>query len=225
MGADSAAAPPGKGEPVGPAATDAAMEQRSEQAAVEEAEKDRRDRTQAEAATVVDRSLRAALAALRDGDLTVAARSVDAAAEAAGEDSDLSSRCDRWRLLVAYAGDLEAHRRRASESAAKGREYVIGDRTIGIVELTPQAFVYKEAGRLVRGPRRDLPKPIERAILRDWFAADGRVANHIFLGVDRLLDREPDLERVRADWETALRGEPATKPLLPLLDDPAVTGS
>jgi hypothetical protein len=188
------------------------------------ADEERRARLRAEAAPIVEKSLRAVLAALRDDDQAAARREVDAAVTAAGEDPELTTRCERWRLLVNYAKELETFRRQASESAAQGREYDIGGRIIGIVELTPQAYAYKEAGRIARGARSDLPKPIERAILREWFAADGRAANHIFLGVDQLLDPKPDMQKVRAEWETALRGEPATRPLMPLLDDPAIAG-
>ena len=172
------------------------------------------------AATEVERALRATLAALRRGDLAAARRAVDAADSAVGEDAALRSRTDRWLLLVDYAGKLETYRLQAAESAAKGREYEIDGRTIGIVELTPTSFAYKADGGTERGLRSELPRPIERAILAAWFAGDGRAANHIFLGIDRLLETRADLAAVRTEWETALRGEPATAPLMPLLDDP-----
>jgi len=172
------------------------------------------------AAATVDRGLRATLAALRRGDLTAARRAVDAADSAVGDDPALRSRTDRWILLVDYAGKLETYRGQADESASKGREYEIDGRTIGIVELTPTTYAYKAAGKIERGPRNELPRPIQRAILAAWFAGDGRAANHIFLGIDRLLEPRPDLAAVRTEWETALRGEPATAPLMPLLEDP-----
>jgi hypothetical protein len=168
----------------------------------------------------VDRALAATLAALRRSDGPAARESVDTASDAVGDDAALRSRVDRWRLLVDYAAQLDTHRRQASASAAKGREYEIGGRTIGIVELTPESYAYKAAGTIKRGPRTALPRPIERAILEAWFAGDGRAANHIFLGIDRLLEPRPDLAGVRREWDTALRGEPATAPLMPLLEDP-----
>lgn len=177
------------------------------------------------ATAAVDRSLKATLAALRRGDGPAARRAVDAADSAAGDEAALRSRVDRWVLLVKYAGDLETHRRRADESAAKGREYDIQGRVIGIVELTPETFAYKAAGRIERGPRHELPRAIQRAILAAWFAGDGRPANHIFLGIDRLLEPHADLAAVRQEWETALRGEPATAPLMPLLEDPLVVAA
>jgi hypothetical protein len=194
----------------------------AEAQAAERAEQERLERLRAEANEVVEKSLRGSLAALRDGDEAAARRALDAAVKAAGDDAELVSRCGRWRLLVNYAKELETFRRRASESAAEGREYVIGGRTIAIVELNPQTYAFKENGQTFRGARSDLPRAIDRAILREWFAGDGRAANHIFLGIDRLLDPQPDLQRVREEWETALRGEPATQGLMPLLDDPAI---
>jgi hypothetical protein len=188
-------------------------------AAEAESGRERADRERL-AAAAVDRALAATLAALRRSDGPAARESADAASDAVGDDAALRSRVDRWRLLVDYAAQLDTHRRQASASAAKGREYEIGGRTIGIVELTPESYAYKAAGTIKRGPRTALPRPIERAILEAWFAGDGRAANHIFLGIDRLLEPRPDLAGVRREWDTALRGEPATAPLMPLLEDP-----
>ena len=188
-------------------------------AAEAESGRERADRERL-AAAAVDRALAATLAALRRSDGPAARESVDTASDAVGDDAALRSRVDRWRLLVDYAAQLDTHRRQASASAAKGREYEIGGRTIGIVELTPESYAYKAAGTIKRGPRTALPRPIERAILEAWFAGDGRAANHIFLGIDRLLEPRPDLAGVRREWDTALRGEPATAPLMPLLEDP-----
>jgi hypothetical protein len=188
-------------------------------AAEAESGRERADRERL-ATAAVDRALAAALAALRRSDGPAARESVDTASDAVGDDAALRSRVDRWRLLVDYAAQLDTHRRQASASAAKGREYEIGGRTIGIVELTPESYAYKAAGTIKRGPRTALPRPIERAILEAWFAGDGRAANHIFLGIDRLLEPRPDLAGVRREWDTALRGEPATAPLMPLLEDP-----
>jgi hypothetical protein len=188
-------------------------------ASAAESGRERADRERL-AAAAVDRALAATLAALRRSDGPAARESVDTASDAVGDDAALRSRVDRWRLLVDYAAQLDTHRRQASASAAKGREYEIGGRTIGIVELTPESYAYKAAGTIKRGPRTALPRPIERAILEAWFAGDGRAANHIFLGIDRLLEPRPDLAGVRREWDTALRGEPATAPLMPLLEDP-----
>ncbi len=196
---------------------------RAEDPAAPEAEADRERVERGRLATAaVERALGATLAALRSGDLPAARQSANAADSAVGDDTALRDRTARWRLLVDYAAELENHRQQADASAAKGREYEIDGHIIGIVELTPETFAYKTAGRTTRGPRSALPRAIERAILADWFAGDGRAANHIFLGIDRLLEPRPDLAAVRGEWDTALRGEPATAPLMPLLDDPLV---
>ena len=145
------------------------------------------------------------------------------AEQASGDDGDLSLRVARWKLLAGYARQLAGYREQAFTAANEGREYTIDDRTIAIIEIGPEKFAYKEAGRIKRGPRASLPTAIQRAILRTWFEGDQRSANHIFLGVDRLLDDQPDLETVRQEWETALVGEPATASIMPLLDDPVIT--
>jgi hypothetical protein len=173
-------------------------------------------------AVAVERSLRDAHRALRDRDADAAARALDAAAAAADTDADLASRVERWRLLADYARQLVDHREQALADANRGREYQVGDRTIVIVEIDSRTVAYLEAGRTKRRPRKSLPRDIERAILTQWFATDGRAANHIFIGVDQLLDEHPNLADVRAEWQAALEGEPETTSLLPLLDDPIV---
>jgi hypothetical protein len=185
-------------------------------------EKARQD-SQSRADSAVDRGLTAAYAALRRGDRSGVEQGIAVAEQASGDDADLSLRVARWQLLADYARQLAGYREQAVASANQGREYTIDERTIAIIEIGPEKFAYKEAGRIKRGPRASLPKAIQRAILRAWFEGDQRAANHIFLGVDRLLDDQPDLETVRQEWETALAGEPATASIMPLLDDPVIT--
>ena len=191
----------------------------AEQAEQEKARQDSRSR----ADSAVDRGLTAAYAALRRGDRSGVEQGIAVAEQASGDDADLSLRVARWQLLADYARQLAGYREQAVASANQGREYTIEDRTIAIIEIGPEKFAYKEAGRIKRGPRTSLPKAIQRAMLRAWFEGDQRAANHIFLGVDRLLDDQPDLETVRHEWETALAGEPATASIMPLLDDPVIT--
>lgn len=176
------------------------------------------------AAAEVGRRLEAVATALRGHDHRAADAALAAATAAAGEHADLSTRVERWRLLAGYARDLDGLVAQALASANEGREYTIGDRTISIIEIGPKTFAYKEAGQIRRGPRASLPRPLERAILKAWFDADGRAANDIFVGVHRLLDASPDLARVRQDWQRAAEGEPAAKSVLPLLDDPGIGG-
>lgn len=191
----------------------------AEQAEQEKAREDSRSR----ADSAVDRGLTDAYAALRRGDRSGVEQGIAVAEQASGDDADLSLRVARWQLLADYARQLAGYREQAFASANQGREYTIDDRTIVIIEVGPETFAYKEAGRIKRGPRASLPKAIQRAILRAWFEGDQRAANHIFLGIDRLLDDQPDLETVRQEWETALAGEPATASIMPLLDDPVIT--
>ena len=191
----------------------------AEQAEQEKARQDSRSR----ADSAVDRGLTDAYAAIRRGDQSGVEQGIAVAEQASGDDADLSLRVARWQLLADYARQLAGYREQAVASANQGREYTIDERTIAIIEIGPEKFAYKEAGRIKRGPRASLPKAIQRAILRAWFEGDQRAANHIFLGVDRLLDDQPDLETVRQEWETALAGEPATASIMPLLDDPVIT--
>ena len=191
----------------------------AEQAEQEKARQDSRSR----ADSAVDRGLTDAYAALRRGDRSGVEQGIAVAEQASGDDGDLSLRVARWKLLAGYARQLAGYREQAFNAANEGREYTIDERTIAIIEIGPEKFAYKEAGRIKRGPRASLPTAIQRAILRTWFEGDQRSANHIFLGVDRLLDNQPDLETVRQEWETALVGEPATASIMPLLDDPVIT--
>lgn len=191
----------------------------AEQAEQEKARQDSRSR----ADSAVDRGLTAAYAALRRGDWSGVEQGIAVAEQASGDDADLRLRVARWQLLADYARQLVGYREQALAAANEGREYTIDERTIAIIEIGPEKFAYKEAGRIKRGPRASLPTAIQRAMLRAWFEGDQRSANHIFLGVDQLLDDQPDLETVRQEWETALGGEPATASIMPLLDDPVIT--
>ena len=196
--------------------TDRVQAEQAEQEKARQASRSRAD-------SAVDRGLTDAYAALRRGDRSGVEQGLAVAEQASGDDADLSLRVARWELLAGYAWQLAGYREQAFASANEGRDYTIDDRTIAIIEIGPEKFAYKEAGRIKRGPRASLPKAIQRAILRAWFEGDQRSANHIFLGVDRLLDDQPDLETVRQEWQTALVGEPATASIMPLLDDPVIT--
>ncbi|MFM8733820.1 MAG: hypothetical protein ACKOC8_01285 [Pirellulales bacterium] len=201
-----------------------AERQQAEESRRMKAEADRAEADRARAAAAVDRDLRDAYAAVRARDYARAAQTIGDAERKAGEDGDLATRCGRWRLLVDYAAQLADFEQKAIASANEGREYQIGDRLIAIVEITPKTFVYKERGQVKRGARSAMPKAIERAILKQWFAGAKNPANHIYLGIHRLLDDPPDLAKVRSEWETALAGEPATRSIMPLLEDPLLTG-
>lgn len=197
--------------------------QRAAEARRMEEEAARAEADRARNTAAVERDLRDAYAALRKRDYAAAAQTVGEAEKRAGDDGDLMTRCGRWRLLVDYAAQLAGFEQQALASANEGREYQIGDRLIAIVEINPKTYAYKERGQMKRGARSDMPKAIERAILRQWFAGANNPANHIYLGIHRLLDDPPALGEVRREWETALAGEPATRSIMPLLDDPILT--
>lgn len=168
----------------------------------------------------VDRRISEAATAFRGRDYESGTKALDQAD--AGDDADLATRVERWRLLLDYARQLDGHVGKAIAAANKGREYTIGDRAIVIIEIGPDGYAYKESGVIQRGPRANLPRVVERAILKAWYDGDPRPANGIFVGVHHLLDDDADLEKVRAAWEQALVGEPATASIMPLLDDPAL---
>ena len=170
----------------------------------------------------VDRRIADAAKAFRSRDDEAAKEALDEADEVAGDDADLTARVERWRLLLDYARQLDDHVGKAISAANEGREYTIGDRTIVIIEIGPDGYAYKESGAIQRGPRAGLSRVVERAILKAWYDGDPRPANGIFVGVHHLLDDDVDLGKVRAAWEQALVGEPATASIMPLLDDPVL---
>lgn len=185
----------------------------------------RADQHAGRAADAVVELIATAASGIRGGDTTAAHKALEAAAAAAGTDSDLTARVARWRLLVDYVTSLDGLVSSAIASANQGRDYTIGDRTISVIEIGPETYAFKEAGRIVRGPRASLPRVVERAILRSWCDGDPRPANGIYMGVHRLLDDQVDLAKVREEWLRALEGEPATAAIMPLLDDPLITPS
>ena len=170
----------------------------------------------------VERRIVDAARVFRSHDFEAASEALDEAEKGAGDDADQATRIERWRLLLDYARQLDDHVAKAIAAANQGREYTIGDRTIVIIEIGPKTYAYKESGVIKRGPRAGLPRVVERAILKAWYDGDPRPANGIFLGVHHLLDDDVDLGRVRAAWQQALVGEPATASIMPLLDDRAI---
>ena len=170
----------------------------------------------------MDRRIVEAAKAFRSHDYDAASEALDEAESFVGDDADLATRVERWRLLLDYARQLNDHVAKAIASANQGREYTIGDRTIVIIEIGAKTYAYKESGVIKRGPRASLPRVVERAILKAWYDGDRRPANGIFVGVHHLLDDDVNLDKVRTAWQQALVGEPATASIMPLLDDPAL---
>jgi len=170
----------------------------------------------------VDRRILDAAKAFRSHDYAAASDALDEAEDFSGDDAELATRVERWRLLLDYGRQLDDHVSKAIAAANEGREYTIGDRTIVIIEIGPKTYAYKESGAIARGPRASLPRAVERAILKAWYDGAPRAANGILVGVHHLLDDDVDLGKVRSAWQQALVGEPATASVMPLLDDPAL---
>jgi hypothetical protein len=177
----------------------------------------------ARAVAGVDQSLRAAYEAIRADDFDTADRQVAAAARLDADHDDLADRVTCWRQFARYARQAAGYREKALNAANAGGDYKVGNQMIAVVESTPQRFVYRKAGRNVPiSPRADVPGPIVTAILRAWFAADGRPANHIFLGAHLRARREPNVRLAAAEWNRAReRGEDVSN-LEPLLKDPII---
>lgn len=163
--------------------------------------------------------LRRVLAALQEDDFDAAEQAV-ASAEAAAETDEVFDRVSVWRQFTGLARQAAGYRDQALEATADGGEYEIDGRTISVVEVSDEKFVYKAAGQMNRLRRDQIPPAILLAILRRWFEADGRGANHIFLGVHLLTRAKPDVEGARREWETARRRGEDTTLLERLLDDP-----
>lgn len=174
----------------------------------------------ASVAARVDTSLRSALASLRRGDFDTAEREITAANRLAEADRSLADRTAGWLQLAAYARQFAAYRDKAL-LAAHGDCEVDGT-LISIVESTPVVFKYKAAGRMVRVPPAEVPRPIANAIARRWFAAKDQPGNHVFLGCDRILHDPPDVDGARQEWAVAKQGGENTTLLEPLLDDPLI---
>jgi hypothetical protein len=180
-------------------------------------------RARGRAVAGVDQSLRAAYEAIRADDFDTADRQVAAAVRLAANHDDLADRVTCWRQFARYARQAAGYREKALNAANAGGDYKVGNQMIAVVESTPQRFVYRAAGRNVPiSPRANVPGPVVTAILRAWFAADGRPANHVFLGTHLLARREPNTRLAAAEWNRAReRGEDVSN-LEPLLKDPII---
>ncbi len=175
------------------------------------------------AVAAVDQALRAAYEAIRADEFDTADRQVAGAVRLAADHDDLADRVTCWRQFARYARQAAGYREKALNAANAGGDYSVGNQMIAVVESTPQRFVYRKAGRNVPiSPRANVPGPIVTAILRAWFAADGRPGNHVFLGTHLLARREPNVRLAAAEWNRAReRGEDVSN-LEPLLKDPII---
>lgn len=170
-----------------------------------------------------------AFAAIRSQDFRGAKRALDGIVSRALDDQQATDRVQRWQQFVTYAQAYPDYRDKALASAAStAATYDFGGRQIGVVEITDDEFIYRDSrrpGRNLHAPRDAIPPDIEQGLVRAWFAADGRAANHLFLGAAALARREPDLGVARREWQAAAAGgEPDGRLLLGILEDPVVRG-
>lgn len=176
-------------------------------------------------AKAFDEAIRETYAALKDHRFAVADRAITRADQHVGDDLEAARRLERWRLLATYARQFVDFREQAFAAANAGREFEAGGVRFSIIEITPDLFISKSEGEIRRVPRADVDPMIEMAVIGTWFERDGRAANHLFLGAGWLCRERPNLRRARAEWQTAGDGGENVRPLLALLDDPAVRPS
>lgn len=170
----------------------------------------------------LEASLRDAHRALQREEFDTAERTIKAASSEVGDDVEANSRLERWRLFATYARGFVGYQEQAFEAATAGREYEADGRTFAVIEITPTMFIYKLAGKTERVPRDRVDPRIAMAIVESWFAADGRAANHLFLGAHWLCLDPPDTRRARGEWQIARDGGEQVGPLLMLVDDPVI---
>jgi hypothetical protein len=185
--------------------------------------KQRAEQEQRQMQEALEASLRDAYAALQRVEFDTADRAIATAEKRVGDDVEAATRLERWRLLATYAREFVGYRDQAFAAAnAAGRDYTVEGKTIAVIEITPELFIYKMAGRIERVSRERLDPRIELAVVETWFAADGRPANHLFLGAHWLCLDPPNLPRAKAAWRMAGDGGEQVEPLVALLDDPVI---
>lgn len=173
----------------------------------------------------LDASLRAAYASLRHQDFDAAAKEIDKAAKIAADDAAAKERVQLWERFATYARDFKGHLDKALDAKKDGGDFPYKDRVIGVVEVGPTVFKYRDEGETIRVPRNEIPDDIAIAIVTQWFAADGRAANDIFIGVRQLAKRKPNAAAARDAWQRAADGgESEGRALQALLGDPAIAG-
>ena len=158
----------------------------------------------AERRRAIDTLLTEAFTSLQAEEFDAADASIKKAYQTAGDDVEAATRAEAWRALATCARQFIGHRDEAFKAASAGREYEAGGKVFAIIEITPTLVVYKFEGRIVRVPREQLDPALAMAIVDKWFAADGRAANHLFLGARWLCDTPPNPRRARAEWRAGI---------------------
>jgi hypothetical protein len=180
------------------------------------------DQERARMQEALDKSLGDAFKALQRGEFDTADRAIAAAGNHVGDDVEAATRIERWRLLATYAREFTTFREQAIAAANAGREFQVDGKPFAVVEITPEMFIYKQAGKMERVPRERVDPRIELAVVEGWFEADGRAANHLFLGARWLCLDPPNPSRARAEWRIAGDGGEQVAPLNALLEDPVI---
>ncbi len=173
-------------------------------------------------AAAVNDTVDRAYQALQRQDFDTADRLLATAEKDVGDDVEAATRVQRWQLLAGYAREFTRFRGEAFAAANAGREYEVDGEVIAMIEITPDLFIYKQAGRIERVPRGEVDRRLEMAIVETWVAGDGRAANHLFLGAGWFCHDPPALRRARAEWQIAGAGGEQVAPLIALLDDPVL---
>ena len=180
------------------------------------------DQERARMQEAFDKSLGDAFKALQRGEFDTADRAIKAADSHVGDDVEAATRIERWRLLATYAREFTKFREQAIAAANAGREFQVDGKPFSVIEITPDMFIYKQAGKIERVPRERVDPRIELAVVEGWFEADGRAANHLFLGTRWLCLDPPNASRARAEWRKAGDGGEQVDPLNALLEDPVI---
>lgn len=200
----------------------AAEEARRREAMAAEAAKQATDEERLKMQAALDKALGEVFTALQRGEFDTADRTIKASEALVGDDVEAATRIERWRLLATYAREFTGFREQAIAAANAGRDYEVEGTRFAVIEITPELFVYKLAGKIERVPRERVNPKIELAVVEGWFAADGRAANHLFLGARWLCLDPPNLQRARREWQIAGEGGEQVAPLTALLDDPVI---
>lgn len=183
------------------------------------------DQERARMQEALDKSLGEAFKALQRGEFDTADRAIKAADTHVGDDVEAATRIERWRLLATYAREFVGFREQAITAANAGREFQVDGKPFAVIEITPDMFIYKQDGKIERVPRERVDPRIELAVVEGWFEADGRAANHLFLGARWLCLDPPNPSRARAEWRKAGEGGEQVDPLNALLEDPVIRRS
>ena len=142
------------------------------------------------------------------------------AAETLAASAQSKKRIAGWKLLDHYASGFIDYRNDSLKTIASGDEYDVGDKKIAVVEITPDVFIFRAAGKNRSVSYDKIPSPILVAIVTKWF--DQKPGNNLFIAAYYLTQPEPNLEKARDYLEKAQSGGVDASQLLALLDDSVI---